>query len=175
MNITVRQEQSKDFSPVFNLIKSAFKNKEYSDHSEHLLVEKLRGSEAFIPELSLVAEFDAKIVGHILLTKIKVRNKEQEFESLALAPVSVLPEFQGKGIGRELIINAHQIAKKLGYESIILLGHSEYYPRFGYRQLDKFGISLPFEVPKENCMVVELTEGALEKVNGVVEYPKEFF
>ncbi len=175
MNITIRQEQSRDFNQVFNLIKSAFKNEKYSDHSEHLLVERLRDSDAFIPELSLVAEFNAKIVGHILLSKIKIRNKKQEFESLALAPVSVLPDFQGKEIGGKLIIKAHEVAKQLGNESVILLGHAKYYPRFGYRQLDKFGISLPFEVPKENCMAVELTEGALKNVSGTVEYPKEFF
>lgn len=175
MNLILRQEESRDYEVVFNLIEEAFRNVEYSDHSEQFLVERLRTSKVFIPELSLVAEADNQIAGHILLTKIKVKNETQEFDSLALAPVSVSPAFQGKGIGRKLIIKAHEVAKKLGYESIILLGHSKYYPRFGYRQLNKFGISLPFEVPKENCMAVELVKGSLEKVIGTVEYPKEFF
>ncbi len=175
MKLKIRQEKSKDFKAVFDLIEEAFRDVEYSDHTEQFLVERLRNSEAFIPELSLVAEVDSQIVGHILLTRIKVKNETLEFDSLALAPVSVLPGFQGKGIGGKLVLKAHEIARELGYESVILLGHSEYYPKFGYRQLDEFGISLPFEVPKENCMAVELVDGALDEVIGVVVYAEEFF
>lgn len=80
-----------------------------SDHSEQYLVERLRNSEAFIPELSIVAEINQKVAGHILLSRIKIVNNEnKEFESLALAPVSVLPEYQGKGIGGKLIETAHK-------------------------------------------------------------------
>jgi len=79
------------------------------------------------------------------------------------------------GIGGKLIIQAHTIAKEKGYKSVILLGHEKYYPKFGYVIADKFGIELPFEAPKENCMAIELIEGGLKDVNGVVEYPKEFF
>ncbi|WP_439128249.1 GNAT family N-acetyltransferase [Polaribacter sp.] len=170
----IRQETKIDHKVVFNLIKSAFKNAEFADHTEQFLVEKLRKSDAFIPELSLVAEIDKKIVGHILLTKLKVRNDVKEFDSLALAPVSVLPEFQKKGIGAKLIVQSHEKAKKLGYKSVIVLGHEKYYPKFGYKQAHKFGIKLPFEVPKENCMAIELVKNGLKGVTGMVEYPKEF-
>ena len=166
----IRQETHKDFKAVFNLIEEAFKTEKYSDHKEQFLVERLRKSAAFIPELSLVAEIDGKIVGHILITKLKIN----EFDSLALAPVSVLPEFQGKGIGGKLIIESHKKAKELGYQSIVLLGHETYYPRFGYERADKYGIELPFEVPKENCMVIELTKNGLKGVSGMVVYPNEF-
>jgi predicted N-acetyltransferase YhbS len=172
--MTIRQEQVNDFKEVFNLIEKAFKTEQISDHKEQFLVERLRKSEAFIPELSMVAEIDKKIVGHILITKLKIKNETDEYDSLALAPVSVLPEFQGKGIGGKLISEAHKKAKELGHKSIILLGHEKYYPRFGYEQADKYGIKLPFEVPKENCMVIELIENGLNKVSGTVEYPKEF-
>ena len=141
----------------------------------HFLVEKLRKSEAFVPELSLVAEIENNIVGHILLTKIKIKTSDDEITSLALAPVSVLPEFQGKGIGGKLIKEAHQRAKDLGYQSIILLGHENYYPRFGYKLAEEFGISLPFDVPKENCMAIELEPNALKNIRGEVVYPKEFY
>jgi len=170
----IRQENNNDFKDVFNVIEKAFKTEQFSDHKEQFLVERLRKSNAFIPELSLVAEIDGKIVGHILVTKLKIKNKTSEFDSLALAPVSVLPEFQGKGIGGKLIVESHKKAKELGHKSIVLLGHEKYYPRFGYEQADKYGIELPFEVPKENCMVIELTENGLNGVNGMVEYPKEF-
>ncbi|MEM0991954.1 MAG: N-acetyltransferase [Bacteroidota bacterium] len=145
-----------------------------SDHKEQFLVERLRKSSAFISELSMVAEVGGKIVGHILLTKLKIKQETNEFDSLALAPVSVLPEFQGKGIGGKLILESHKKAKALGHKSIVLLGHEKYYPRFGYEQAAKYGIELPFEVPKENCMVIELVENGLNGVRGMVEYPKEF-
>ena len=170
----IRQENSNDFKEVLDLVEESFKDEAFTDHQEQFLVERLRKSEAFIPELSMVAEVDGKIVGHILVTKLKIKNKTNEFDSLALAPVSVLPEFQGKGIGGKLILESHRKAKDLGYKSIVILGHEKYYPRFGYQQADKYGIELPFEVPKENCMVIELVENGLEGVTGMVEYPKEF-
>ncbi|MCI4671821.1 MAG: N-acetyltransferase [Bacteroidia bacterium] len=171
----IRTEQKKDFDAVFNLIQRAFEKEVYSDHQEQFLVERLRKSEAFIPELSMVAEIGGKIVGHILLTRLKIKTEHGEFDSLALAPVSVLPEFQGKGIGGKLILEAHEKAKELGHGSIILLGHEKYYPRFGYQQAANYGIELPFEAPKENCMVIELIKHALSGVCGMVEYPKEFY
>ncbi|MCL1671977.1 GNAT family N-acetyltransferase [Elizabethkingia ursingii] len=176
MNILFRQENKNDYAAVFNLIQRAFEKEEMSDHSEQYLVERLRNSEAFIPELSIVAEINQNIAGHILLTRIKViNNKNEEFDSLALAPVSVLPEYQGKGIGGKLIETAHKKAKELGFGSVILLGHENYYPRFGYEIAKKYGIKLPFEVPDENCMAIELIKGALEGVEGTVVYPKAFF
>lgn len=175
MKIKIRQENPNDYPKVFKLIEEAFRTMEHSDHKEHFLVERLRKSDAFIPELSLVAEIDNEIVGHILLTKLRIENEFESFESLALAPVSVKPEFQGKGIGSRLITESHTIAKRLGYTSIILLGHESYYPRFGYDSTSKYGITMPFDVPEENCMIVSLSENGLLGVSGEVKYPKEFF
>lgn len=175
MNINLRQEEEKDYKFVFELIEKAFQNELLSDHREQFLVDRLRKSVAFIPELSIVAELDNQIVGHILLTKINIKNGENAFSSLALAPVSVLPDFHKKGIGSQLIEYAHKIAKDLGYQSIVLLGHQNYYPRFGYKRADEFGVKLPFEVPLENCMAIELVENGLTAVNGIVEYDKAFF
>jgi len=174
MNITIRQETPKDHQAVFHLIEAAFQSEPISDHQEQFLVERLRTSPAFIPELSLVAEVDKKIVGHILLTKLKIKNEQTAFDSLALAPVSVLPNYQRKGIGGQLIKQAHSIAKALGHTSIVLLGHAHYYPRFGYQPAHLFGITFPFEAPKENCMVLALTENGLDGISGTVVYPKEF-
>lgn len=170
----LRQECREDFDAVFDLIKQAFQTAEHSNHREQYLVERLRSSEAFIPELSLVAVDDEQIVGHILVTKIRIVNEKDVHNSLALAPVSVLPAYQGQGIGGQLIMEAHEVARALGYTSIVLLGHEKYYPRFGYKQADTFGIELPFDVPKVNCMAIELTENGLKSVHGMVKYPKEF-
>lgn len=173
--ITIRQEEEKDHPKVFQLIEEAFKNIEYSDHQEHFLVEKLRKSEAFIPELSLVAENESgEIVGHILFTKLKIISDSEVFGSLALAPVSVKPEFQQQGIGKQLINFGHHKAKELGFESVILIGHETYYPKFGYKKTSNFGISFPFDIPEENGMALELTENSLKNIKGTVKYPREF-
>jgi predicted N-acetyltransferase YhbS len=174
MNVKIRQESKGDYKAVSELIEAAFASEQMSNHREQFLVERLRKSNAFVPELSIVATFENKIVGHILLTKLKIKNAQDEFDSLALAPLAVLPEYQGHGIGGVLIKEAHKLAKKSGYKSIVLLGHEKYYPRFGYLQADKFGIRLPFDVPMENCMAIELVENGLKGVNGTVEYPAEF-
>ena len=174
--MNIRKEEKKDYKKVFSLIENAFKDEVYTDHKEQYLVERLRNSASFIPELSLVAEIDDEIVGYILLTKIKIINDNlQVSESLALAPVAVLKRYQGKGIGGKLILEAHRKSKELGFKSVILLGHEKYYPKFGYEMTKKYGIKLPFNVPDENCMLIELTENALKDVSGTVEYPKEFY
>lgn len=138
------------------------------------MVERLRNSDVFIPQLSIVAEADHKIVGHIMLTKIFIHNQKESIESLALAPLSINPEFQGKGIGSKLVTEGHRLAKELGYQSIVVLGHAKYYPRFGYEPMEKYGLELPFAVRKENCMVVSLTENGLSSVTGKIEYAPEF-
>lgn len=174
--MNIRQEEKKDYKEVFKLIENAFKGEKFTDLKEQFLVERLRKSESFISELSLLAEINEQIVGYILLTKIKIiDNNSKVTPCLALAPVAVLKNFQGMGIGAGLIKKAHEIAKKLNYGSIILLGHEKYYPKFGYKMMKNYGIKLPFDVPDENCMLIELTDNALENVQGMVEYPNEFY
>lgn len=177
MNITIRKELLDDYKITEKVVKSAFANMEFSDKKEHELVSRIRKSDAFIPELSLVAinKDNKEIVGHILLSKIKIINDNQSAESLALAPVSVLPNYQNKGIGRLLILEALQKAKELGYNSVIVLGHPEFYPKFGFKTASLWEIKAPFEVPDEAFMALELHENTLESVSGVVEYPSVFF
>ncbi len=175
MDIKIRPEQPADYLTVQELTRQAFENLAISDHTEHLLVERLRRSDAFVPELSLVAEADGRIVGHILFTKVTIDNGEQQFEALSLAPVSVLLEYQGKGIGGKLIEEGHQQARALGFTSVLLVGHPEYYPRFGYERASAYGITFPFEAPEEACMVLALTEDGLEGESGEVVFPKAFF
>lgn len=171
MNIIIREETNKDFNEVHDIVKSAFKNAEHTDHNEHNLVNKLRNSDAFIKGLSLVAESDGKIIGHTMITKIKIG----KHTSLALAPLAVLPKYHGMGVGRKLILEGHKIAKDLGYSSVIILGDPNYYSCFGYVAASKWGIKAPFEVPDENFMAIELIGNGLKNVSGIVSYAKEFF
>jgi predicted N-acetyltransferase YhbS len=170
----IRRETDADFSAVEEVVRRAFENEPHSDHTEHGLVARLRDSSAFVPELSLVAEADGVCVGHILFTRLPIRDGKTEFPSLALAPLSVRPDFQRRGIGSALIREGHRLARDLGFGSAIVLGHPGYYPRFGYRPTLVFGIRSPFAVPDANFMAVELKAGALRRVSGTPEYPHEF-
>ena len=175
MQVTIRQEKPEDYHSVAMLIENAFRTERFSDHQEQFLVDRLRKSPEFIPELSMVAEINGDVVGHILLTKIRINNDSNSYESLALAPVSVTPIHQKKGIGGTLINAAHTKAKELDFSSIVLLGHDTYYPRFGYQLTSKFGIKFPFDIPDKYCMVKVLTKDGLKGVSGLVEYPEAFY
>ena len=147
--------------------------KEHSDGDEQNLVNRLRKSEAFVPALSLVAEVDDEIVGHIMFTKIRIGNSDTLV--LGLAPLSVLPKVQKNGIGGKLIEVGHQIAKDLGYVYSIVLGHADYYPRFGYKPASVYGINPPFPVADENFMAIKLIEEENIQTSGTVSYANEFF
>lgn len=165
----IRSETSEDFEFVYGLVKEAFKNAECSDGMEQELVNLLRKSDAFIPELSLVAEIDRKIVGHILFSKAKI----DACVVLALAPLSVLPAYQHKGVGTALVEEGHKIAKKLGYAYSIVLGSERYYPRFGYVPAEKYGIKAPFDVPSKNFMAYKIQQDA-KNIYGVIKYADVF-
>lgn len=176
MEIHIRIEEQRDYSAVQRLVEDAFREVAESDHSEQYLVERLRKSEAFVPDLSLVAETEeGKIVGYVLLTKVEIVLGNTVVASLGVAPLAVLPDCQKQGIGGALLHEAHLRAAELGYGTAVLLGHPSYYPRFGYRKASGFGITFPFEVPEECCMVIELIPGALTGVKGEVRYPTPFF
>nr|EEK66554.1 GCN5-related N-acetyltransferase [Bacillus wiedmannii] len=96
--VTIRQEQQSDYKKTEEVVQKAFLKEEFSDKTEHELVSRIRKCEAFIPELSIVA-VNEEIVGHILLSKIKIEQGATSVESLALAPVSVARGYQKKGIG----------------------------------------------------------------------------
>jgi len=168
MDVIIRKEEKKDLKRVYEVNRLAFQQE-----NESKLIEKIRNTENFVPELSLVAEVDDEIVGHILFSKIKIKGKSV-FESLALAPMAVIPKFQKQGIGGKLIKRGLQEAKKLGFDSVIVLGHEKYYPRFGFEKASSWNIKCPFDVPDEAFMGIELTKEAFKDKAGTVKYPDEF-
>jgi len=170
MTVKIRQENKDDFDAVSEVNKLAF-----GQDDEATLVELLRQSNAFVPELSLVATLDNKIIGHILFTKIKIVNDDKsETESLALAPMAVRPEFQHKGIGGQLIKHGLDKARELQHKSVIVLGHEHYYPKFGFVPADKWSIKSPYDVPTNVFMALELVTDGLKNTTGLVKYSKEF-
>ena len=170
MKIEIRSEIKEDLKAIYDLNKEAF-----GQPNESNLIDLLRLGESFISELSLVAIIENKIVGHILFTKIKIINSNNlEFDSLALAPMAVAKKLQKQGIGSNLILAGLKKAKELGYKSVIVLGHKDYYPKFGFESTKKWNIKAPFDVPEEVFMGIELVQNAFKGISGIVKYPKEF-
>ena len=168
----IRTETKNDYKHVFNLNYETFDNRD----DESKLVERIRFSGGFLPELSLVAENKGEIVGHALLSKAKILQQNVEVEVIILAPIAVKPAFQNKGIGGKLIKESLKRAKKLGFELVLLIGHPDYYPKFGFQAARTHGIELTqFDVPNNVFMVYELKKGALETTNGELIYPPAFF
>lgn len=147
-DMTIRLERQSDLPAILDLVEKAFANVEESDHQEQHLVGRLHDSDTFIPELSLVAvNGEGIIVGYILLTTVGIVSADSATVSLAVAPLAVLPDWQNNGIGGILIEEAHKRARAMGYGSAVLLGHKDYYPRFGYRKAVGYGIRFPFDAP----------------------------
>lgn len=165
----IRQERAEDHAAVYQVVKTAFATAAHTDGNEQNLVAALRKSPSFIPELSLIAIEDGIIVGHILFTKALVGDTEV----LALAPLSVLPEYQNRGIGLSLIKKGHLTASKLGYAYSVVLGHPAYYPKAGYLPASQYGIRPPLPVAEDSFMAICLKENQ-KKPNGILTYDAAF-
>lgn len=169
MNITIRRETANDFRTVEELTREAFWVNTYSRHliDEHLLVHKLRSVPAFVPELDYVAEISGKIVGNVMYSKAKIVSIDgNEHEVLTFGPLSVLPEFQNQGVGKELMRFTIGEAKRLGYSAIVFFGHPDYYPRFGFRRGADFGLTAEKGQTPDAFMAMELYAGTLDGIQG---------
>jgi len=168
MDIVIRQETPEDYDAVYVLTKAAFAEEEHADGDEQDIAPRLRLQESYLPELSLVAELDGQIVGHILFTEITVGGQP----ALCLGIVSVLPERKRQGIGAALIHRGHEVAKGLGFSACVLVGHEDYYPRFGYEIASQYGISFPFDAP-DMCKMVKFLHEDGKAIRGLVVLPPE--
>jgi len=167
----IRTEEIKDYPDVYALNYEAFGGR--ADESR--LIERIRKSEFFLPELSIVAEAGGRLVGHILLSKANIVDEKKNHEVIVLAPIAVKPELQRTGIGGELIREGLRRCRDLGFSLVFLIGHPEYYPKFGFKPARHYQLELrQFEVPDEVFMVRELIEGALKNMKGELQYPDAF-
>jgi putative acetyltransferase len=141
---------------------------------EAQLIRALRSADGFDPRLSLVAEHDGNVVGHILFSPMHIENSDRSQPALALSVLSVLPTHQRQGIGSRLVRVGLRICREAGHRIVIVVGHAEYYPRFGFVPARQHGIEAPFAVPDEAFMVHALTPNALAATVGTVRYPPAF-
>jgi len=166
--IKVRAETADDFRAIDVVNLSAFEGEE-----EAQLIGALRKSPGFIPDLSLVAELNGRIVGHVVLSKVRFQSGQDSSEILALGPMSVVPSQSHRGIGSELIEAAVARAKPLCYSAIVVAGHPDYYQRFGFKKAGDWNVSCNLSVPDDALLAMELVDGALAG-GGTVEYPELF-
>jgi putative acetyltransferase len=166
--VKVRQENQLDAQAIAVVNQSAF-----GGVAEAQLVAVVRQSKSFIPELSLVAEVGDRVAGHILLFHAHLERQGKQLEVLALAPMSVVPSQSHRGIGSTLLEAALTKAAGLGHKAIVVIGHPDYYRRFGFEHASKWGIRSSLPVPEDSITAKELVPGALEG-GGLLVYPPEF-
>ncbi len=167
----IRQEKPSEYPKIYDLVKAAFQTAKVATGSEQDYVDKLRVSGNYIPQLAFVAEEDGRLVGHIMLTKTYVITTEgSKFEALLLAPLSIALEYRNRGIGQKLVWKSFELAKKLGFRAVFVVGNPAYYSRFGFKSSAAFGIKHVPVIPDPYVMAVELTPNALAKAPGTVTF-----
>jgi predicted N-acetyltransferase YhbS len=176
MECIIRSEIETDSKQIHELVKSAFFKKDKIIHfNAWQLVDNIRNSSYFNRELSLVAVYRGGIVGHILLTPLKIENGQKEYDSITMSPLSVMPQFQNKGIGRQLISEGFRRAKALGYRSIIVLGHASFLTKFGFELASKWHICIEDHFTNKSLFALELVKNELSEVTGTVKYCEPFY
>ncbi|HLK58964.1 MAG TPA: N-acetyltransferase [Chthonomonadaceae bacterium] len=138
------------------------------------IVEKVRQSEGFIPELSLVAEREGRIVGHALFSEVTIEGEARTWTVLALGPIAVRPEFQKQGIGGRMLRAGLERAAELGHGVVVLIGHPTYYPRFGFVPAGTLGLKCAIPVPANVFMAYLLRPDGLDGIQGTVVFPPAF-
>jgi predicted N-acetyltransferase YhbS len=167
----IRQEQATDYSEVYELVKISFATSSHADGTEPDYLNEVRKKDTFIPELSLVVENDnGKIIGQVVLFKTLITTSDKQITELLLSPICVHPDYFHQGIARAMMEESFSIAKDIGYTAVFLCGNPDFYHKIGFRPTYEFGI---FHINDETknaewSMVHELTDGALENIQGTI-------
>lgn len=167
LTMNIRPENISDYRTIGQVNKLAFGGK-----NEAKLVDIIRTSNAYIPELTLVAEIDDHVVGFIMFSYIDLVG-EEKLPILSLAPMAVHPQFQRQGIGKALLKSGLEIADHRGEALVVVLGYPKIYNPFGFKPSINYQIECPFNAPEDVFMVKTLS-GYEEKYKGKVIYPPGF-
>ena len=184
--ITIRPEEHKDYKSIVSLILRSFqKGTDYSDGTDIIaLVEEIRDSKYYIPELSFVAELDKKVVGHFLFSKFPLsptrdggHGDGSDSEIVMLAPVSVHADYFRQGIGTAMLMMGIEKVRELGYKGITVEGNYRFYNQVGFRTSSDYNIfptgGYPMKEPR--CMMCQETyDGSLDGIHGYIVYDMYF-
>jgi putative acetyltransferase len=162
----IRSEVDADRAAIHAVNEAAFETS-----AEANLVDALREKTGQI--VSLVAGIDEKIVGHILFSAVSLA-EHPALNLMGLGPMAVLPEYQRQGVGSALVREGLQRCKQLGCQAVVVVGHPEYYPRFGFVPASRYGIHSEYDVPNDVFMIVELVAGTLQRASGLIRYDEAF-
>jgi putative acetyltransferase len=163
----IRLEKENEKDAVRRVNKQAFARQNEAD-----LVDALRDTSEFI--ISLVALLDEEVVGHIMFSPVSIESNRCVREAMGLGPMAVMPNYQGRGVGAQLIKAGLQMCAENGFTIVFVLGHPTYYPRFGFVPTKPLGIQWEHDVPEELFMVVTLAETDLASITGIVKYHPVF-
>ena len=164
MLIEIREERADDVAAVRNMNRRAF-----GQDQESNIVDALRANGAAL--LSLVATVNDRVVGHIMYSPLSIGGN---VTGAALGPMAVLPEHQRQGIGSKLVKVGNQKLKDAGYPFIIVVGHADYYPRFGFKRANEHGITCEWDLPDDVFMLLVLDQAKMKSVSGLATYRHEF-
>ncbi|MBZ0202462.1 MAG: N-acetyltransferase [Ignavibacteria bacterium] len=168
--LLIRGEREADLAAIHEINLLAF-----GQEDEAKLVDSLRKGKSYIKGLSLVAIKEDKVIGHAIFTKAFIVNKAGKRQAcIALGPMAVHPEHQRHGIGIKLVEEGLERGRELAFNSAVVLGHKEYYPRFGFKPASERNIRSTFPGAEEYFFILELKGGGLKGISGVVQYAREF-
>lgn len=168
MEVVIREEAPNDADPINSLNAAAFET-----DAEARLVVALRAHGRLT--LSLVAVEDSLVVGHVAFSPVTVSRPDGSvLAGIGLGPMAVAPSLQGHGIGTRLARIGLERLRAAGHPFCVVLGHPNFYPRFGFKRASGYGIRWERDVPEEVFFALELAPGTLEDVSGVVRYSPEF-
>lgn len=167
MNIELRLEEPADYRETENVTREAFWNQYQPGCIEHFLLHIMREDSTFVPALDFVAVHDGRIVGNAVCVESLIRGDDgKDYPVLGLGPISVLPEYQGKGVGGRLIAQTQQTARTLDYPAIVLYGDPAYYARYGFRSAEAYGIRTADDQYAAAHQLYPLSENALQGITG---------
>jgi len=163
--IIIRSENQSDVGAITDITKAAFKNHPYSNNTEQFIINALRAADALT--VSLVADLEGKIVGHIAFSPVTFTDGSENW--YGLGPISVMPDYQKQGIGTKLVNEGLNLLKALGGKGCVLVGEPNYYERFGFKSPNE----LKYEgAPQENFLALSFCN---EIPTGVVKFHQAFF
>ena len=164
--LTIRPETAADIAAIHDINARAFGRRGEAD-----LVDRLRAANH--ASVSLVAERDGHVVGHILFSPVTMEHAPGSFRGAGLAPMSVLPEYQHTGIGSALVRDGLAACRRAGFDAVVVLGHVHFYTRFGFSRASDVGLDNEYGAT-DAFMVVALRDGGLNDLDGMVKYAPEF-
>ncbi len=167
--VSIHPERADDRELIADVNREAF-----GRDNEARFIDAVRATPDFVPQLSLVAVRRREIIGHAMLSRVAVLTDEAFVSALALAPNAVLPKVQRQGVGSALVQATLDRAAALGHRMVFVVGHPNFYPRFGFVPARPLGLEPPFSVPDEVFLVHELEPGAAASLRGQVIFPEAF-